>query len=295
MKINIKFLLKAFDMFIYSQIDEHILPSMISTRSSKIPIQEIIIYLNTTFSQFDLFGTLNYYAGYYYINRTMRIPMVLSYRIEQDELIIVHNDYALSNFLSGSDQIRNLNVYKVFSLSSVLNKNAAHYYTIIGKKNRYAQSEVFKRFFSLNGDNNRLKERKLTPFEKEVQKLYDNGLLPFFIKVTPDRSLNFPPIHVGYTVSRYDYVIELRLSRKREEFLKKIMDRLDIVFGKKTILDYYNQAISNLSNEEVYLLKNIIQESTQDKDYLDLKITLSSLLITKIAKKFGIILPVELR
>lgn len=294
--INIKQLLKAFDHFIYAQINENHLPSSENKRTNNILLKDIYEYIQETPSTFDLPRTLEYYAATYYINNNnaVNIPLVYSYRIKQDKLIIVHNDYVLLHVRNGSPCIRNLYIYMVLSRSTLSN-NALQYYSIIGKKEAHHKVEVLKRLFSQAGDNNRLKDRKLRPLETETKKLYDEGLLPFYIEIKPIRKVTFPPVFTSFEIKRYDYIQELYLGRQRPEFIKRIMDTLSVIYASNEIITYYLNAIGMLSDERIYELYALVDDIEKDPDYVDGKITLYSLLMVRIARQFKIVLPVEYR
>lgn len=292
--INIKKLLSALDHFIYKKIDDTSMPSSTNERTDSISVQDIYKYLNETSSTFDLCSSLEYYAATYYYERNRYIALVSAYKIQNQILRITHNEFVLAAFFFGNFRLRNFFVFRILTTTKLSN-NAPQYYKIIGKKEQFYKIEVLKRYFQQTGDNNRLKERKLSPFEKEMKSLYKTGLMPFYIEIEAVRKVTFPPVFTGFIIKRHDYITDLFLARKRPVYFEAIMEQLDIIFGSQEIIKFYNQAINQLSDQQISDLYRFILNADQDPDFIDGKITLYSLILLRLVRDFKIVLPVQLR
>ena len=73
------------------------------------------------------------------------------------------------------------------------------------------------------------------------------------------------------------------------------MEQLDIIFGSQEIIKFYNQAINQLSDQQISDLYRFILNADQDPDFIDGKITLYSLILLRLVRDFKIVLPVQLR
>ena len=216
-------------------------------------------------------------------------PLVISCDEHNAGIEIKHNTDALSIYLYHTDKstIENTYIANVFlNALSKFNMKSDVLYEIISKGKTYKTSpEELKAILGINYTNAMLKSRILIPIEKVISKLYQEGSLPFYIKINIGRAV----IGRGSKISTvaFDIINEidvLRLARLRPEYMKFIMQQLkklypfDYPFIEEKIIKREDKTI-----HEIYTMLSGIEE---DPDFH--KIATSTLVKFKLRQDFNI-------
>lgn len=288
-RVNIHKILSAFDFFVYSKIDENRLDTVIT---SDIKLDDLYKYIQETKETFPLKDTLEYYSLFYYSDRKRYIiKLVYFYKIENGILTIMHNPFVIMKLIHGVG-IKNPYIQKIL-LSTTLSNNSLEYYSLLSRQGEhYYELALLKRYFNQKCQNGQFKFYKIVPFQEEIERLYDLGIIPYRITITPVRKTTSPPVYIGFRIKREDYIFKVYIARKRAEYLQDIMSKFVHIFTSEISVFYLNN-INQLSDLEVYQLNQMVNHIDEDPDFN--RISTFSLLMIKIAKKFNIVLPVELR
>lgn len=292
---NIVQLQKLFDKWIYSTLDEEKLIDIASVGQfvvNTLSWENIYEYFP---NKADFYSSLNIYAETI-IQRKDDQDNFTTYQllcrckvIDEKNIQIKHEPSGLRLYLYRRSDAMIYNSYfkeifiKAFERYSM--KGEALYY-ILSKGYEYSYTpEELKELFGVNYINSMLKVRVLSPAERIIRELFDQGILPFFFNITLERSIigrGSKIIKIRFNI--IDNIILLRLKRCRDDHMRFIMSQLTELFP----FDYpfLEEDLKKADDQAIENIYHMIRHIEDDPDYL--KIATSTLIRYKLQQDYAI-------
>jgi len=198
-------------------------------------------------------------------------PDGLRLYLYRDPNAIIHNSYFKEIFIKAFER---------YSMKGEV------LYSILSQGYEYSCTpDELKGLLGVNYINSMLKVRVLSPAENIIRGLFDQGIIPFFIDITLDRSVlgrGSKIIKMRFNI--IDNLVLLRQKRCRADRMKFIMSQLTELFP----FDYpfLEEDIKKTSDKTIEDIYHMIRYIDKDPDYL--KIGVSTLIRYKLQQEYGI-------
>lgn len=292
---NIVQIQRLFDKYIYSLYDENILMDV----ENEDKLIENRLSWNNIYEFFenkkDFYSSMNIYAG-----TTIYTPLPNEYyescrllsffKSADDGVRIKHDPKGLRLYLyrQPDSEINNGDLKGIFTEPFERYKMKGDIlYSFLTKGYQYkCTPEELKQQLGINYINSMLKVKILSPAEKIVKSLFDQGSIPFYFKINFERSIMGPGNRIiKIHFETVDNIVLLRQKRMRPNYMKFIMSQLIkfCPFDYPFIEEYSLKKIDDGAIESIY---EMIRNIEKDPDFH--KLATSTLVKFKLCHDFGI-------
>lgn len=288
MIFNFRMLLSLLDEQIYRSFSDHESSDNIISHipwdkiyktfpSKEIFLHTLSIYHQTIISEKNQNG-----------NFSMR-SLVISCEVNGTGIEIKHSTSALYIYLFHDDKsiVENSAIENIFlNALTRFNMKSDVLYAIISKNKQFKTTpEDLKAMLGINYTNAMLKSRVLLPVENAINKLYEEGQIPFYIKINIERAVIGRGSKINNVlIDTINDIDLLHLKHMRPQYMHSIMKQLMVLFP----FDYpfLEEDIKRKDDETIKNIYDMISNIEQDPDYR--KIETSILVRYKLQQNYSI-------